>query len=217
MYEASRVAGAIFLLDFYRDSFPGAAGAIAMELAVTTVASLANALHLKGEQIGLASNGVDAADRMRRRGWLAEFTLRREVRSLAPAPPGTEPLRPVTIPTRKGADQLRHILEALGRLEMTNTLRMDQLIEELSGQLRRDATVIPILGRITPAIASVLGELVRRGFTVNAIVVLAEAAMPPDWVQTPDWAALLMGRDVDFRVVAGEESIPGICAEALAR
>jgi len=217
MYEASRVAGAIFLLDFHRDSFPGAAGAIAMELAVTTLASLANALHLKGEQIGLTSNGVDAADRVRRRGWLAEFTLRRDVRSLAPAAPGTEPLRPVTIPTRKGADQLRHILEALGRLEMTNTLRLDQLVEELSGQLRRDATVIPILGKITPAIASALGELVRRGFTVNAVVVLAEGAMPPDWVQPPDWAALLMGRDVDFRVVTGEESIPGICAEALAR
>src|SRR5580765_1500038 len=38
LYETSRVAGAVFLLDFHRQSYPGAIGTAAMELAVTTVA-----------------------------------------------------------------------------------------------------------------------------------------------------------------------------------
>jgi len=241
MYETSRVAGAVFLLDFYRDSFPGAAGAVAMELAVTTLASLANAVFLKGEQIGFASNGVDAAERVRSRGWLAEFTTRPDVQPLrtesprighlppvvvptnagqsvpAGSPIKTERLRPVVVPTLKGADQLRYILEALGRLEPTNSLRLDQLIEKMTPQFRRDATVIPVLGKITPAIASAFGELVRHGFTVTAIVVLFEQSTMLDWAQTPEWAALLMAQEVDFRVISAEESIPGVCAEALLR
>src|SRR5215469_13478727 len=50
--ETSRVAGAMFLLDFHRMSYPGPAGAGAMEVAITAVASLANAVFLRGEQIG---------------------------------------------------------------------------------------------------------------------------------------------------------------------
>jgi uncharacterized protein (DUF58 family) len=216
-YETSRVAGAFLLLDFYRESFPGAAGAVAMELAVTTVASLANAVFLKGEQIGFASNGLDAAERIRLRGWLAEFTTRRDLQPAGPDSPRTERPRPVIIPTLKGTDQLRHILEALGRLEPANSLRLDQMIEEITSQIRRDATVIPVLGKVTPAIASVLGELVRRGYTVTAIVVLFEPSLQPDWAQPPDWAALLMAQEVNFRVIATEEAIAGVAVEALVR
>jgi uncharacterized protein (DUF58 family) len=217
MYETSRVAGAVFLLDFYRDSFPGAAGAAALELAVTTVASLANAVFEQGEQIGFASNGCDAAERIRLRGWPADFTTRREAIRSAPERQRSEPLSPVMVPTLKGVDQLRHILEALGRLELTNTLLFDQLIEELAPRIRRDATVVPVLGKITPAIARVLGDLVRQGFTVQAIVVVNESSLPSDWRQPPDWAAMLMAQEVNFRVIATEEGIPDLCADTLLR
>jgi uncharacterized protein (DUF58 family) len=217
LYETSRVAGAVFLLDVHRDNYPGAVGAAAMELAVTTVASLANAVFLMGEQIGFASNGRDAADRIRVHGWLAEFTTRRDALQRATETPRSERLRPVIVPTLKGADQLRIILETLARLEPTNGLHFDQMVEEVTSRLRRDATVVPVLRKVTPAIAIALGELVRHGFAVTAIVVLFEEFATPDWAQPPEWAGLLLAQGVDFRVVTTEESISELCAEALVR
>ena len=217
LYETSRVAGAVFLLDFHRDSYPGAAGVASMELAVTTVASLANAIFLMGEQIGFASNGRDAADRVRVHGWRAEFTTRRDALQRATQAPQIERLRPVTVPTRKGADQLRNVLESLARLESANGLRFEQLVQEIMPRIRRDATVVPILHKVTPDMASALGGLVHHGFAVTAIVVLFEEFAPPDWAQPPEWAQLLLLQGVDFRVVTREESIANLCAEAIVR
>jgi uncharacterized protein (DUF58 family) len=217
LYETSRVAGAVFLLDFHRESFPGAPGALAMELAVTAAASLANAVFLTGEQLGFASNGVDAAERVRLRGWTAEFTTRRDVPQLVMPTARGEYLRPVNVPTLKGADQLRQVLEALGRLEPAIAVRFDQMIQETDLQLRRDATVIPVLGKVTAAIASALGELVRQGYTVIAIVILVEPSSLSNGGQPPEWAAMLMAQGVEFKVIPNEESIPNVCAEALTR
>jgi uncharacterized protein (DUF58 family) len=217
LYETSRVAGAVFLLDFHRDSYPGAAGASAMELAVTTVASLANAVFLMGEQIGFASNGRDAADRIRVHGWLAEFTTRRDAMQSVMNAPRSERLRPVLVPTGKGADQLQHILESLARLEPTTGLHFDQMVEEVTSDIRRDATVVPVLRKVTSAISVALGALVRQGFAVVAIVVLFEEFATPDWAQPPEWAELLLAQGVDFKVVTNEESISDLCAEALVR
>jgi uncharacterized protein (DUF58 family) len=217
LYETSRVAGAVFLLDFHRTSYPGAAGVTAMELAVTTVASLANAVFLMGEQIGFASNGRDAADRIRVLGWRAEFTTRKDAQQRALENPRNERLRPVQVPTLKGVDQLRQILETLARLEPTDGLSFAQMVDEAAPRIRRDATVVPVLRQVTPAIAIALGELVRRGFAVTAIVIAFDDVVTPDWAQPPEWATLLLARGVDFRIVTTEESITDLCAEALVR
>jgi hypothetical protein len=150
-------------------------------------------------------------------GWLAEFTTRRDALQRATETPRSERLRPVIVPTLKGADQLRIILETLARLEPTNGLHFDQMVEEVTSRLRRDATVVPVLRKVTPAIAIALGELVRHGFAVTAIVVLFEEFATPDWAQPPEWAGLLLAQGVDFRVVTTEESISELCAEALVR
>src|ERR1043165_727467 len=157
-----------------------------MELAVTTVASLANAVFLMGEQIGFASNGRDAADRIRVHGWHAEFTTRRDALQRATQLPKNERLRPVTVPTLKGADQLTNLLETLARLEPTNGLLFAQLVQEMASSIRRDATVVPVLHKVTPAMANALGGLVQRGFAVKAIVVLFQEFATPDWAQPPD-------------------------------
>lgn len=216
LYETSRVAGAVFLLDFHRESFPGPAGTAAMELAITTVASLANAVFLMGEQIGLASNGVDAAERIKSFGWIAEFPTRREAQQAMEKRRG-EPLRPVLLPTLKGAEHLQRTLETLARLEPTNGLRFDQMIDEVIPRIRRDATVVPVLRKVSPAIAGALGKLVQHGFAVTAIVVLFEEFVTPDWAKPPEWAELLLAQKVKFRTVTTEESISNLCAETLVR
>jgi hypothetical protein len=65
--------------------------------------------------------------------------------------------------------------------------------------------------------AVALGELVRRGFAVTAVVVVFDEVATPDWARPPDWAALLLAQGVDFRIVTTEESISQLCAEAIVR
>jgi uncharacterized protein (DUF58 family) len=217
LYENSRVAGATFLLDFHKQSFTGSTAAVSAELAVTTVASLANAVFLRGQQIGFISNGRDAADRIREEGWRAEFNTRAEARRLATTAQANDRLRPVRIETRKGGEKMLQILETLARLEHTDGLEFSEMLAATSSRIPRDATVIPVLSEVTPAIAESIGELARRGFLVTAIVVSFDRNVAPDWAQPPAWADLLLGQGVDFRMVDSEEALMNLCAEAIVR
>ena len=217
IYETSRVAGATFLLDFHTQSFQGSSGATSAELAVITVASLANAVFLMGQQIGLISNGRDAADRIREEGWHAEFTTRADAYRRASDPLANDRLRPVRVETRKGNEKLGEILETLARLEHTDGLEFSEMLAAAVSQIPRDATVVPVLRQVTPAIAIALGGLVRRGFLVTAVVVAFERNAVPDWAQPPEWAGLLLAQGVDFRLVNSEESVMNLCAEAIVR
>jgi uncharacterized protein (DUF58 family) len=217
VYESSRVAGATFLLDFHEHDYQGGSGAASAELAITTVASLANAVFLMGQQIGLVSNGRDAADRIREEGWRAEFITRRDAQRRATETPLNTRLRPVVVETAKGQAQFMRIVETLARLEHTDGLDFAATVEEAAARIPRDATVVPVLRQVTPAIAAALGNLSRRGFLVTTIVVAFDASPVPDWARPPDWAEMLLGEGVDFRVVNGEEAISNLCVEAIVR
>jgi uncharacterized protein (DUF58 family) len=216
VYETSRIAGATLLLDFHTDSFPAARGEASAELAVVTVASLANAVFLMGQQIGLVSNGRDAADRIREEGWRAEFLSRSDAQQRA-EPLANDRLRPVQVATGKGGEKMKQILETLARLERTDGLDFAGMLAAIISKIPRDATVIPVLRRVTPGTAIALGDLVRRGFLVTAVVVAEEAEMVPDWAEPPEWAALLLAHGIDFRMVNTEEAVMNLCAQALMR
>lgn len=217
VYESSRVAGASFMLDFHELSYPGNAAATSAELAITTVASLANAVYLMGEQMGLITNGRDAAERIRQEGWTAEFTTRSGAHRSAAMAPKSDRLQPLIVETRKGAEQFRRIVESLARLEHTDGFTFAKLIEETASKLRRDATVVPVLREVSPESAFALGNLVRRGFLVTAIVVTFEEWTTPDWARPPDWAGMLLAQGVDFKVVNSEESVTQLCAASIVR
>jgi len=217
LYETSRVAGATFLLDFHTQSYQGARAAASAELAVTTVASLANAVFLMGEQIGFVSNGRDVADRIREEGWRAEFTTRSDAQRQATATAPADRLRPVVVETSKGEDRFRQILEALARIEHTDGLEFSAMVEEATAHIPRDATVVPVLHKVTPETAIALGNLSQRGFLVTAVVVSFDSDPIPDWARPPEWAEILLAQGVDFRVVNSEESVTQLCAEAIVR
>jgi uncharacterized protein (DUF58 family) len=217
VYENSRVAGATFLLDFHQQSYAGSGAAASAELAIVTVASLANAVFLMGEQIGFVSNGRDAADRIREEGWGAGFTTRQDAHRRATEAQANSRLRPVLVETRKGGDRFRQILETLARLEHTDGLEFSEMLAEAACRIPRDATVVAVLRRVTPAGAAALGELARRGFLVTTIVVSIDLEPPPDWAQPPDWAKMLLSHNIDFRVVNSEEAVTNLCAEAIVR
>jgi uncharacterized protein (DUF58 family) len=217
VYENSRVAGATFLLDFHDRSYSGSGASPSAELAIVTVASLAHAVFLLGQQIGFASNGRDAADRIREEGWGAGFTTRTDAHRRAAETPANTRLRPVIVKTRKGGDRFAQILETLARLEHTDGLEFSGMLAEVASEIPRDATVVAVLRRVTPATAAALGELARRGFLVTVIVVSIELEPTPDWAQPPDWAQMLLAHNIDFRIVNTEEAVMNLCAEAIVR
>jgi hypothetical protein len=91
------------------------------------------------------------------------------------------------------------------------------MVGETAPKIRRDATVVPVLRQVTPTTAIALGELVRQGFAVTAIIIAFDEFVAPDWAKPPEWAALLLSHGVDFKVVTTEESISELCTEAIVR
>jgi uncharacterized protein (DUF58 family) len=170
VYEPSTVAGATIVVDFHRDSYDPKDEPVRSELAVTLAASLANALYQMGQQVGMVTNGRDAADRIRREGWAADASARREAMESAGMLEQSDRLAPVVVETRRGPEQLMRILETLARVELTDGLSLGQLIDETASRLPRDATVVVILSAVTTETAIFLGGLCRQGYAVTAIV-----------------------------------------------
>jgi uncharacterized protein (DUF58 family) len=216
-YESSCVAGATFVLDFHTRSFVGSTGAGSAELAAVTVASLANAVCLMGQQMGFVSNGRDAADRIREEGWRADFLTRNDARNRAAEPQKNTRLRPVLLEAAKGEEQLAEILASLARLEHTDGLDFADMIREAASGISRDTTVVAVLGTVTPEIAVALGDVARRGLLVTAIVAAIDMDAVPDWARPPEWAQMLLAQGIDFRIVNSEEAVSNLCAEAIIR
>jgi uncharacterized protein (DUF58 family) len=211
VYEPSTVAGITILLDFHQDSHDPRHEPMRSELAVTAAASLANAVYQMGQQIGLLTNGRDAADRIRVEGWDQDHRDRDAARRGASMAERSDRLQPVIVPTRRGAEQLVQILETLGRVELTDGLRLPELLREAGGRLPRDATVVALLPSVSDANAVALGSLKRQGFAVTVILNVYE---PFDYARA---AAPLLDQGIDTRQLSDEAAIPDLCRQFLSR
>ncbi|MBY0514328.1 MAG: DUF58 domain-containing protein [Gemmataceae bacterium] len=178
VYEPTSLAGATLLVDFHEDGYHSRGEPYRSDLAATVAASIAYAVSVLNQQVGLASNGRDAADRIReealekheaedRRGYGSREEARRRFELLDES----DRVRPVTVDTRRGFDQFQKIREALARLELSDALEFPQLALEMAPRMPRDATVIAILPRVPAGSAVALGTLRRQGFAVTAILI----------------------------------------------
>lgn len=226
IYDPSTVAGATIVLDFHQDMYPAQGEPHRSELAITTVASLANAVCQMGQQIGLVTNGRDAADRIREEGWKREFRTRDAVKQTVGMDASSDRLRPVVVETRRGYEQFQRIRESLARLELTDGLSVAQLLTETTSRLPRDATVIAVLGDVTTESAIALGNLRRSGFAVYAIVVLQSGDnslgtadgtrfMGSDGMV--DKIGRLIAEGINVRHIDNEAAISDLCSEQLIR
>jgi uncharacterized protein (DUF58 family) len=205
VYEPSTVAGATLLMEFHSAAHERKHEPHRSELAVTAAASIANAVYLLGQQIGLVTNGRDAADRIRQEGWAADHRSRKEALASASMREKSERLAPLIVPTRRGAEQLVRILETLARVELTDGLPLPALVEEAASRMPRDATVIAILPPGSTDSAIALGNLRRRGFAVTVILNLHD-----EW----DFAAAsgpYLAEGIQTRHLKDEQSIMEIC------
>jgi uncharacterized protein (DUF58 family) len=113
------------------------------ELAVVVAASIANWVVSKRQSAGLFTNGVD--------------------------PLVSEGI-PNKLPPANGRGHLIRILETLGRIEMSDSAYIYELIQQESPNLPWGTTLILITGRIEDQELDVLFEARRRG--QNAVIVL---------------------------------------------
>lgn len=211
VYEPSSIAGATLLLDFHEKSFAPEDEPVRSELAVTAAASIAGAIFQMGQQIGLVTNGRDAADRIRTEGWRHEqFRNRREAQATGMLEK-SDRLRPLVVPPRRTSTQLTDILQTLARVEKTDGLTCAQLIGEAASQMPPSATVIAIVTRVTPETAIALGNLRRRGWAVTAIINVFEE------MRFAEMSAMLLAERVETRHLADRAAIPRVCLRCVLR
>jgi uncharacterized protein (DUF58 family) len=205
VYEPSTIAGTTLLLDFHQAGYHKRGEPFRSELAVTTAASLAHAVYSMGQQIGLVTNGRDAADRIRREGWAHDYRTREAALRSAAVKEENERLQPLVVQTRRGVEQFQRILETLARVELTDGLTMSQLIVEATSRLPRDATIVSILGEASAETAMALGNLRRRGYAVTAVLVI----FSDDACE--DAHGRLISEGVEVRHVKDEAEISSLC------
>ena len=211
-YEPSTIAGATLLLDLHRARYTAQAEPQRSELLITTAASLANAVYQLGEQIGLVTNGRDAADRVRTEGWRHDFITRAAAQQEASATAAAERLQPVLVETRRGPEQFNRILETLARVELNDGLTFPQLASEAESRMPRDATIVALLPDVPVETALTLGMLKRSGYAVTAILV-----MFADEQHYPDCMGRLIAEGIDVRRVEDEAGVAALCSQQLAR
>lgn len=211
VYEPSTVAGATLVMDFHERSFDPANEPVRSELAVTAAASIVGALCEMDEQVGLVTNGRDAADRIR-----TDLATGRELRSRQRAMESgmrdrSDRLRPLVVPTRRSHVQLGQILRVLARVEKTDGLTFAELIHEAMSQIPTSATVIALLADVTPQTAIALGNLRRRGLAVTAIINTYEGY---DFAQL---SGPLVAEGVETRHLRDRAAIRTVCSSYMLR
>jgi uncharacterized protein (DUF58 family) len=205
VFEPSTVIGATILVDFHRKAFPRKHEPYRSEIAITAAASIANTVFHMNQQVGLISNGRDAADRIRTEGWVGDSRTRKEAQRSAEMHSSSDRLRPVIVQTRRGVEQLQRIFEALARMEKTSGLDLARLILESTDRLPRDATVVAILSSVTDSEVIALSSLKQQGFAITAII---------NCFSTDEFAknsGALVAAGIETRHLKDEDSISEIC------
>jgi uncharacterized protein (DUF58 family) len=183
VFEPTSLAGATILIDFHSDGYDRIREPYRSDLAITTACSLAYAVSLLNQQLGLASNGQDAASRIQEEATRTvtddEYSSRSDAREQFEELEQSHKLRPVSVETRRGYDQFQQIRELLARLEITDRLTFDRMIIEVASRLPKDATIIAILPVVSIETSVALGLLRKRGFAISVVLIAIEEKEEP--------------------------------------
>jgi uncharacterized protein (DUF58 family) len=212
IHEPSTLSGATVLLDFHQAGYHQQAEPFRSELAVTTAVSLANAVYEMGQQIGLATNGRDAVDRIKTENWEHDPRTRQDARATAAMRENNERLQPLLVETRRGVEQLQRIREMLARIELTDGLSFAELVSETISRLPRDATILAVLPEVPEETAIALGNLRRAGLAVAVVLVLLDDA-PLERA----YGRLVSEGIRDIRHLKSEEELPELCRRQVDR
>jgi len=211
IYEPSSIVGATLILDLHTSSNPERHEPVRCDLAITAAASIANSLHDANEPIGLASNGRDAADRIRLEGWVGDHRVRGEAKTAASMASENERLRPVIAAPGRGPVHFKDIVRTLARLERSDGLTLSQLLVECESQISADTTLLILLQQCTPESMGAMIDMQRRG---RAVAVIINTFDINDYSQIA--GPLIASRIPTFHL-SSKESIAEVCRQTLLR
>lgn len=180
IYEPSSIIGATLILDLHVDTNPARHEPVRSDLAVTAAISIAALLHDSNEPFGLATNGRDAADRIRTEGWVGDHRVKGTIsqqhhRRDAASQAGlmsqqNDRLRPVLMRPIRGPVQLKEMHRRLARLERTDGLTLSEMLVECEPELSSETTLLFILQDASEASIGSLIGLANRGKAVAVII-----------------------------------------------
>ncbi|MCE5217780.1 DUF58 domain-containing protein [bacterium] len=178
VYDPSCLLGANLVLDFNTLAWSGERSLERSEFGATVAASLATYLATRGVEVGLVSNGVDAADVMEVQPFSVEAVNRDEAREMLERRHDSERLRPVEVEVRRGGESILSIMESLARLSLSDGLPLAEMVSrEYNGWPREDTVIL-----IVPSVPQELGrEIVRlktTGFSVLVLLIDNEVHAP---------------------------------------
>jgi uncharacterized protein (DUF58 family) len=211
VYEPSSIIGATLVLDLHESTTPKEHEPKRSDLAATAAASIAAALHEANEPVGLATNGRDAADRVRRQGWVGDHRVRGEATEAASMMSESDRLRPVLLPPSRGPLHMKDILRTLARLERTDGLTFAELLVECESQLSSETTLLVILQQCTAETIAMLIGLAQRG---RAVAVIVNTHDINDYSQIA--GPLIASRIPTFHL-SSADSIADVCRQTLLR
>jgi uncharacterized protein (DUF58 family) len=203
IYEPTSLAGATLVIDCHKDGYPKRGEPQRSDLAVTAACSIAYALSLLNQPVGLASNGRDAAERIRQESLEkqdseAQFNTRFQARDRYEVLDQNNRLKPVVVETRRGFDQFQIIRESLARLELADGLKFGEFLLEVAPRLPKDATIIAILPQVPVETSLALGMLRRLGFAISVLLIGLREDGSDDRVQAAGRLLAEGIRDVRF-------------------
>jgi uncharacterized protein (DUF58 family) len=211
IYEPSSIVGATIIVDLHESTTPKKNEPVRSDLAITTAASIATSLHDSSEPVGLATNGRDAADRIRIEGWEGDHRVRGEATEAASMLKENDRLRPVLLPPSRGTAHLQEIVRTLARLERTSGLTISELMVECESQLSSETTLLVILQQATPETIGALIGMAQRGRAVAVII---------NTHDINDYSAIagpLIASRIPTLHLANGESISDVCRQVLVR
>lgn len=169
--EPTTVTGGTLLLDFQEANYKPEKKEERMELAVTVIASIAYLLHMSGEQVGMLTNGFDAAVIARYDVESQQVLSREDLQSTVEGDVISDEIKPLLVPTLKSPIQAQKISENLARIIPGHGLDINELLMAEFRGLPRDATLLPVVPYVTPQFALALAEMKHSGFGVSLFLI----------------------------------------------
>jgi len=169
--EPSSVVGGTLILDLYEDNYLPERREERMELAITTTASIAYLLQMSGEQLGMLTNALDAAEVARYEVEQREGLSREEIEASILGEGESTRLNPLEVPTQRSPVQAMKIIENLARVLPGHGLNAAALILNGHQRLPRDAALLPVVPEIDEGLALTLAEMKLSGFAVTVFLI----------------------------------------------
>ncbi len=211
IYESSTVVGLTIVLDFHVNGFHPQHEPVRSELAVTAAISIANTIQLLGQQVGLLTNGRDAAERMRQQGWEVELDDREQARRAGTMMDENDRLRPLQVPTQRSSEQFYRIQELLARVEISDGLEFAPLLLEAQSQVPRDATILAIVSKQNSQTSIALENMAKQGFAVSAMINVFD---PNEYAQI---SGPMIASGIETYHLRDEDSVVHVCRKQILR